>query len=716
MTSVVQVVQGRQTQVVTLGNAYVTGYLAPFATRAAFVAWAATVSPTVGLVVHAAGFAYRYAGSGTAISDAPGWVIDNPVFFDSLSDLAASTTPLPVGTVATMRDVGGVTVSATGTSAPFSSALSAPLVPRVGANGVITAEQLGIAKNAVSDQTDKLQWAINNFALPAYYGIVVNKRAARPIRIELGDGVYPIAGLELKSGITLAGCGAGTVLLHSGASDSSIKMRSDAMFWGLEGLVIDGDGTNMTYTAAKSGIQINSDGGSNFAYGALIRDVHLQNIQGHAITHNNGGVSSDIMFENIRITRANGIGLDLTNVNDSKFSMMEIRQCALGTGAIVGKNLMFTNFKAWQSRCADYTVNIGTQFIPLVAAQSSDTSGLILSGANMVFNGLEMQEHACVAIQVGTTDRTMAGLIINGLILDGNGGWDIGASDAQNVIYQRDGILLVNHYNTQISGIADDFRQRQGRGRQKQAIKQVVTVPEYSSGSTLYTDNWYVITDNSGGADFTNIQLGLATPSNAVGTVFQAQKPYASGAPVPTSWGTGKLKPVNGGLCINMAVQNQQDQVRGTGLGYTLTGASATGSRFIVNGEDVTPMQSSTVTVQGLTTAGSATYTFQEIRYQRVGRRIEFEIILAWTGHTGTGSISIAGLPVAARKTSVNTVPLGLVHVYASSGLAFTGPELIAHAEDNILRLRQSSTAGTGTAVPITAAGTVFLSGSYETA
>lgn len=45
-----------------------------FATRAAFVTWATGRTPTVGLVMRADGRAYRYLGSGTAISDLPGWV------------------------------------------------------------------------------------------------------------------------------------------------------------------------------------------------------------------------------------------------------------------------------------------------------------------------------------------------------------------------------------------------------------------------------------------------------------------------------------------------------------------------------------------------------------------------------------------------------------------------------------------------------------------
>jgi hypothetical protein len=45
-----------------------------FATRAAFVTWAAGRSPAVGLVMRAANVEYRYIGTGAAIVDLPGWV------------------------------------------------------------------------------------------------------------------------------------------------------------------------------------------------------------------------------------------------------------------------------------------------------------------------------------------------------------------------------------------------------------------------------------------------------------------------------------------------------------------------------------------------------------------------------------------------------------------------------------------------------------------
>ena len=51
-----------------------------FATRAEFVTWAATAAPSVGQVIDAAGYSYRYTGSGTVISDLAGWVPDGDIY------------------------------------------------------------------------------------------------------------------------------------------------------------------------------------------------------------------------------------------------------------------------------------------------------------------------------------------------------------------------------------------------------------------------------------------------------------------------------------------------------------------------------------------------------------------------------------------------------------------------------------------------------------
>ena len=88
---------------------------AGFATRAAFVTWASGKTPAVGSIIDAAGFSYRYIGSGTAISDLPGWVPLGYAFPDhwaqntnpGVTNMAAALTSA-LGYSATVYLAGGV--------------------------------------------------------------------------------------------------------------------------------------------------------------------------------------------------------------------------------------------------------------------------------------------------------------------------------------------------------------------------------------------------------------------------------------------------------------------------------------------------------------------------------------------------------------------------------------------------------------------------------
>lgn len=55
--------------------------------------------------------------------------------------------------------------------------------------------------------------------------------------------------------------------------------------------------------------------------------------------------------------------------------------------------------------------------------------------------------------------------------------------------------------------------------------------------------------------------------------------------------------------------------------------------------------------VVGSTSAGTATYTVQAGRYEKIGSQISIIILLNWTGHTGTGSMSIGNLPITPNTT-----------------------------------------------------------------
>ena len=79
-----------------------------FSARSGFVTWASGKTPALGTVIDAGGYAYRYIGAGTAISDLPGWV---PVGLTYPDHFAQNVTPGTTDMQAAM--VAALTYSAT---------------------------------------------------------------------------------------------------------------------------------------------------------------------------------------------------------------------------------------------------------------------------------------------------------------------------------------------------------------------------------------------------------------------------------------------------------------------------------------------------------------------------------------------------------------------------------------------------------------------------
>ena len=96
---------------------------------------------------------------------------------------------------------------------------------------------------------------------------------------------------------------------------------------------------------------------------------------------------------------------------------------------------------------------------------------------------------------------------------------------------------------------------------------------------------------------------------------------------------TGDQTIVAGNLVIGTA---------GKGIDFSATPGTGT-SELLADYEegDFTP------TIVGTTTAGEGTYSFQLGKYTKIGREVSFELLLVWTGHTGTGNMYVAGLPFA---------------------------------------------------------------------
>lgn len=78
--------------------------------------------------------------------------------------------------------------------------------------------------------------------------------------------------------------------------------------------------------------------------------------------------------------------------------------------------------------------------------------------------------------------------------------------------------------------------------------------------------------------------------------------------------------------------------------------------------------------VAGSTSAGSGTYPNQVGTYTRLADRIFFNILLQWSGHTGTGNLTITGLPFVSYSSGPS------VFAVSFDGLTVgTGKQLVGH-------------------------------------
>ena len=426
---------------------------------------------------------------------------------------------------------------------------------------MVYADQHGVIGDKSTDNTSAFQDVID-FAEGAkgdfsyQYGLDVADCGALIIA---GRGVYRTGKLTWKTGVYLQGQGSGTVIqAKDSLNDDMIYIRDIANF-GFSNVCFDGNKANQT-----SGHVINSSYTASQGTNSVFNNVHIQNAKQNGIQFVGTSHGGGAFFSNMRVSACDGIGIYSQYLNDAKWVNTEVRICrARGIEFENTKTNHWVNTKVWKCRVESSTA---TNIIPVSATEAADSASVILCGHNHTFDGLELQENGSIGLRIGSSTWGCYNSTIRGLCVDGNGGYDPDASAETQEAYRRDGLQLVNYYRVKISGVADDFRARQVKGRQKIGVKTIVTIPTWTSG-TLQNDQWYKITDNSGGADFTNLQGALASPSNAVGTIFQVQTPTYT-ATAPMDWGTGELSAVNDYAQVEMMILNQYEQNQGTGTGY----------------------------------------------------------------------------------------------------------------------------------------------------
>ena len=124
-----------------------------------------------------------------------------------------------------------------------------------------------------------------------------------------------------------------------------------------------------------------------------------------------------------------------------------------------------------------------------------------------------------------------------------------------------------------------------------------------------------------------------------------------------------------------------------------------------------------TPTIVGTTTAGTGTYTLQVGRYTKIGRSVNIQFRVQWTAHTGTGSMTVGGLPFTSLNTA-NThaaVSIGyannVVYTAGATPMGFIVPNTTG-----ITLVQMPSGGGAMANVALDTAGDYIINANYITA
>jgi hypothetical protein len=124
-----------------------------------------------------------------------------------------------------------------------------------------------------------------------------------------------------------------------------------------------------------------------------------------------------------------------------------------------------------------------------------------------------------------------------------------------------------------------------------------------------------------------------------------------------------------------------------------------------------------TPTIVGTTTAGAGTYTIQVGRYTKIGRSVNIQFRVTWTAHTGTGNMTVGGLPFTSLNTA-NThasVSIGyasnIVYTAGATPMGFIAPNTTV-----ITLVQMPSGGGAMAVVALDTAGDYMISANYITA
>jgi hypothetical protein len=158
----------------------------------------------------------------------------------------------------------------------------------------------------------------------------------------------------------------------------------------------------------------------------------------------------------------------------------------------------------------------------------------------------------------------------------------------------------------------------------------------------------------------------------------------------------------------NLALQGGTTSASGVGVTFPASQSASTDANCLDDYEEGT----FTPVISGTTTSGTGTYSVQNGAYVKIGNLVQYQIYIILTAHTGTGNITITGLPFTA---SANHYPPAAVYVDNLALTANNYPQIAVSTSSSTFLVRQVPVGGgPAAAVPMDTQFDILLSGTYQ--
>ena len=161
----------------------------------------------------------------------------------------------------------------------------------------------------------------------------------------------------------------------------------------------------------------------------------------------------------------------------------------------------------------------------------------------------------------------------------------------------------------------------------------------------------------------------------------------------------------------NVALSGGTKNASGVGITFPATQVASSDANTLDDYEQGTFSPS----VSGTTTAGTATYSNRIGRYTKIGNTVTVSVYMAWSGHTGTGNMSLTDLPFTVVNVTNYFPSAALGYVQNIALTALNIATAIANYNSTNLSVYQYPTGGgASTTVPIDTAGEIAYTLTYE--